>query len=102
MAISRADFSSFISELVTRNPNLGIPALENGLFANLLISDYLYYIYTRVTRAQDHTVLGEACGLPCILCPGRCVSDAFELRLGATPSSLGETHGGVVCDQRVN
>ena len=44
MAISRADFWSFINELVTRNPNLGIPALEDGLFANLLIFDYLYYI----------------------------------------------------------
>ena len=43
MAISRADFWSFITELVTRNPNLGIPALEDGLFANLLIFDYLYY-----------------------------------------------------------
>ena len=45
MAISRVDFWSFISELVTRNPILGIPALEDGLFANLLIFDYLYYIY---------------------------------------------------------
>ena len=45
MAISRADFWSFITELVTRNPNLGIPALEDGLFANLLIFDYLYYIF---------------------------------------------------------
>ena len=44
MAISRADFWSLIIELVTRNPNLGIPALEDGLFANLLIFDYLYYI----------------------------------------------------------
>ena len=38
MAISMADFGSFIIELVMRNPNLGIPALEDGLFANLLIS----------------------------------------------------------------
>ena len=45
MAISRADFWFFITELVTRNPNLGIPALEDGLFANLLIFDYLYYIF---------------------------------------------------------
>ena len=44
MAISRADFWSFITELVTRNPDLGIPALEDGLFTNLLIFDYLYYI----------------------------------------------------------
>ena len=38
MAISGDDFWSFITELVTRNPNLGIPA-------NLLIFDYLYYIF---------------------------------------------------------
>ena len=42
MAISRADFWSFIIEFTTRNPNLGIPALEDRLFANLLIFDYLY------------------------------------------------------------
>ena len=42
MAIARDVFWSFITELVTRNPNLGIPALEDGLFANLLIFDYLY------------------------------------------------------------
>ena len=34
MAISGDDFWSFIIELVTRNPNPGIPALEDGLFAN--------------------------------------------------------------------
>ena len=45
MAISRADVGSFITELVTRNPTMGIPALEDGLFANLLIFDYLYYIF---------------------------------------------------------
>ena len=38
MAISR-------TELVMRNPKLGITALEDGLFANLLIFDYLYYIF---------------------------------------------------------
>ena len=37
MAISRVDFWCFINELVTRNPNLGIATLEDGLFANLLI-----------------------------------------------------------------
>ena len=42
MAISRGDFWSFIIELVMRNLNLGIPALEDGLFANLLILDYLW------------------------------------------------------------
>ena len=36
MAISRADLFSFITELVTRNPTMGIPALEDGLFVNLL------------------------------------------------------------------
>ena len=41
MTISRADFWSFITELVTRNPNLGIPAREDGLFANLLI----FYVF---------------------------------------------------------
>ena len=45
MAISRADFWCFIIELVTTNPNLGIPALEDGLFANLSIFDYLCYIF---------------------------------------------------------
>jgi len=44
MTISKVDLLSFITELVTRNPNLGIPALEDGLFANLLIFDYSYYI----------------------------------------------------------
>ena len=34
MAISRVDFWSFIIDLVVRNPNLGIPALEDGLCAN--------------------------------------------------------------------
>ena len=40
MAVSRLDFWFFIIELVTRNPNLGIHALEDGLFASLLIFDY--------------------------------------------------------------
>ena len=40
MAISGADFWSLIIELVTRNPNLGTPALEDGLFANLLNFNY--------------------------------------------------------------
>ena len=41
MAISRAYFWFFITELVTRNPTMGISALEDGLFMNLLIFDYL-------------------------------------------------------------
>ena len=28
-----------------RNPTLGIPALEDELFASLLIFEYLYYIF---------------------------------------------------------
>ena len=42
MAISGTDFWSFITEFTTRNPNLGLPALEDGFFANSLIFDYLY------------------------------------------------------------
>ena len=42
MAISKFDFCSFITELVTRNRNLGKPTLEDELFANLLIFNYLY------------------------------------------------------------
>ena len=45
MTISKADFWYLITELVTRNSSLGIPALEDGLFANFLIFDYLYYIF---------------------------------------------------------
>ena len=45
MAISRANFLSLIPEFVTRNPTMGIPALEDGLFANLLIFEYLYYLF---------------------------------------------------------
>ena len=55
MAISRVDFWYFITELVLRNPNLGIPALEDGLFANLLICNYLY-IYIRRKAFQIRCV----------------------------------------------
>ena len=41
VAICRADFWSFINEIVTRNPNLGRPALEDGLFVNLLIFNFV-------------------------------------------------------------
>ena len=34
MTISRAVFWAFILEFVTRSLNLGIPALEDGLFVN--------------------------------------------------------------------
>ena len=53
MTISRADFGSFINELVTRNPNLGIPALEDRLFANSLIFDYLYYIFLGREKGRE-------------------------------------------------
>ena len=43
--ISKAGLLSFIAELVTRNPNLGIPAQEDGLFTNLLTFHYLHYIF---------------------------------------------------------
>ena len=42
MAISRTDFLSFINAMCMRNRTMGIPALEDGLFVNLLIFDYLY------------------------------------------------------------
>ena len=44
MPISKADFGSFIIELVTRNPTMSITALEDELFTNLLVFNYLYYI----------------------------------------------------------
>ena len=42
MAISRADFWSSIIAMCMRNRTMGIPALEDGLFVNLLIFDYLH------------------------------------------------------------
>ena len=44
MAISRADLGSVITAMCMRNRTMGIPALEDGLFVNLLIFDYLFYI----------------------------------------------------------
>ena len=41
MAISRADFCFFIIAMSMRNRTMGITALEDGLFVNLLIFDYL-------------------------------------------------------------
>ena len=61
MAISRHDCWSFITELVTRNPNLGIAALEDGLFVNMLIFNYFRAAFdVRLNRSS-------------------CVSGAFEL-----------------------
>ena len=42
MGTSRADLSSFITAMITRNPTMGIPALEDELFVNLLTFDSLY------------------------------------------------------------
>ena len=50
MAISRADFWSSINELVTRNPTMGIAALEDGLLMNLLIFDFLCMYMEEVDR----------------------------------------------------
>ena len=61
-AISRPDFWSFSTELVTRNLNLGIPALEDGLFANLLIFDNVYYIFVQregTKRRGNHLYCDE-------------------------------------------
>ena len=41
-AISRTDVLAFITAMRMRNPTMGIPAKEDGLFVNLLIFDYLY------------------------------------------------------------
>ena len=41
-AISRAVFSTSITDMCTRSPNLGIPALEDGFSVNLLIYDDIY------------------------------------------------------------
>ena len=57
-----ARFCVFCIELVTRNLNLGIPALKDGLFANLLIFDYLYYIfYKREGKREGKREAGITC-----------------------------------------
>ena len=53
IAMSRRDFWSFITELVGRNPNLGIPALEDGLCANLFIFD----LFARFVLQTDRNVV---------------------------------------------
>ena len=40
--VSRADFWSFIITMRMRNRTMGIPALEDGVFVNLFICNYLY------------------------------------------------------------
>ena len=60
MAISRTDFWFFIIELVTRNPNMGIPALDDGLFVNLLIFNYFcMYTYRCPRMSQYKPLYGE-------------------------------------------
>ena len=56
MAISRGNLWSFVIELVTINPTMGIPAVEDGLFANLLMFDYLYYIFVFGLSASKMTL----------------------------------------------
>ena len=61
MAISRADFWSFIIELVTINPTMGISALEDGLFANLLIFDYFrVFEFLKVGKVGKVVKVGTA------------------------------------------
>ena len=49
-----------IIELVTRNPNLGIPALEDRLFANLLIFNYLCYIFLGREKGRENERVGRS------------------------------------------
>ena len=56
MAISIAEFWSFIIELVTRNPTMGIPALEDALFVNVLIFDVL--CLQNPCFLRDHAICG--------------------------------------------
>ena len=46
-------FWSFFNEIMSRNPNLGLPALEDGLFANSLIFDYLHYIFLGREKGRE-------------------------------------------------
>ena len=52
MAISSGDSWFFITELVTRNLNLGIPALEDRLFANLFFL-IIYIIYFELEGEKE-------------------------------------------------
>ena len=60
MAISSADFCSFIIELVMRNPTMCIPALEDDLFVNLLICDYLCMYTQGPCMSQYKPLFGES------------------------------------------
>ena len=70
MAISRVDLKSLITELVTRNPTMGIPALEDRLFVNLLIFDYLRSSFELRLRCVLHASEVRL----------RCVWNVFEAR----------------------
>ena len=69
MAISRVDFWFFIIAMYMRNRTMGIPALEDGLFVNSLIFDYLYIEiggagYLSVDRESWSYELTLVVGLP--------------------------------------
>ena len=51
MAISRVDFWSFIIELVTRNPSLGIPPPEDGLC--FVIDIVFFSAFLKVYRPRE-------------------------------------------------
>ena len=58
MAISRVDFSFLISAMIARNPTMGILALEDGLFVNLFI---LNYLYMEIGGAEYRSVDRKSC-----------------------------------------
>ena len=47
-------FGLFITELVMRNPTMGIPALEDGLFVNLLTFDVLCSKNAQFGNSRGH------------------------------------------------
>ena len=57
MAISKADFWSFIIAMSMRNRTMDIPALEDGLFLNLLI---FYFAYIEIGVAGYRSVDRES------------------------------------------
>ena len=57
MAIPRADFWFLMTAMCMRNRTMGITALEDGLFVNLVIFEYLYIeiggaVYRNVDRVS--------------------------------------------------
>ena len=71
-------FWSFIIELVTRNPTMGMPPLEDGLFVNLLIFHYFWSAF--VMRLRCVWTAFERVRVAFEVCL-KCVWDAFEVRL---------------------